>query len=180
MWIKKGKITLYPDGTLDPAKAAHSVVKHTDPSRLRAKVFRASNDEVADLRKNATTLAKELTAAKARIEYLERGRNEADRAEENFLELLGLARITLFAADDKAYNAILAELNDLSWLIAGGYEPMPRDVGDVDNYLADRPCKSKQTEEGGEIENTLPTADELANLYGIGSLDDEAPGDGQK
>jgi len=172
MWIKKGKITLYTDGTLDPAKAAQSVVKNTDPSRLRAKVFRASNDEIADLRKNTTTLAKELTAAKAQIEYLERGRNEADRAEQNFLDLLGLARITLFAADDKTYSAILVELNDLSWLIAGGYESLPGDAGEVDEYLANIPCAPKQTEEEGEVEIMLPTADELANLYALGSLDD--------
>lgn len=61
VWIRDGKVTLGPDGKLDPAKAARDVIKHTDPARLRARVFKqamAGRDElVARIRELEGTLA---------------------------------------------------------------------------------------------------------------------------
>ena len=164
VWIKQGKITLYTDGTLDPAKAAESVVRNTDPSRLRAKVFRVANDEISQLRRSVAALAHELAESKSRIEYLERATSEAERAEQNLLLLLVLAQARLSDTDAAEYPITIEELSDLSWLIAGGYEPLPGDAGEVENYLAYRLRALNQVKGGGEVEITLPTPDEIAFL----------------
>lgn len=39
-WIHAGKVTLGPDGRLDPVKAIQEVLKNTAPTRLRARIFR--------------------------------------------------------------------------------------------------------------------------------------------
>jgi hypothetical protein len=49
-WIKQGKVTLGPDGKLDPAKAAREVFERTDPARLRARVFKSAMESREDLR----------------------------------------------------------------------------------------------------------------------------------
>lgn len=70
-WVKLGKIrAVYPDGTLDPARAAREVIKNTDPSRLRAKIFRVATEDAQALRGRVATLERELDAAKAYIEAL--------------------------------------------------------------------------------------------------------------
>lgn len=50
-WIHEGKVTLGPDGKLDPAKATREVIERTDPARLRARVLKqatATHDELRD------------------------------------------------------------------------------------------------------------------------------------
>ena len=55
-WIKIGKITLFPDGTLDPRKAAQQVINNTAPGRLRARIFKLSFDEAAQNRAKIKSL----------------------------------------------------------------------------------------------------------------------------
>ncbi len=70
-WVKLGKIrAVYPDGSLDPARAAREVIKNTDPARLRAKIFRVATEDAQALRGRVATLERELSAAKAYIEAL--------------------------------------------------------------------------------------------------------------
>ena len=70
-WVKLGKIrAVYPDGSLDPARAAREVIKNTDPARLRAKIFRVATEDAQALRGRVATLERELDAAKAYIEAL--------------------------------------------------------------------------------------------------------------
>lgn len=68
-WIKEGKVTLGPDGKLDPAKASREVIQRSDPARLRARVL-----------KQATASHDELSRRVARLEAALRDRDERERA----------------------------------------------------------------------------------------------------
>lgn len=72
-WIKLGKITLHADGTLDAKAAAESLIKKTDPSKLRAKVFKQITND-------ATTLQNEITRLNVRVMELESALIESNTA----------------------------------------------------------------------------------------------------
>jgi len=70
-WVKLGKIKhTYPDGTLDPARAAREVIRNTDPARLRAKVFKVATEDAQALRVRVASLEKDLATASAYIAAL--------------------------------------------------------------------------------------------------------------
>lgn len=50
VWIKKGIISTYPDGSIDPKKAMKEYLANTDGSRMRANFMRTVSSEVDDLR----------------------------------------------------------------------------------------------------------------------------------
>lgn len=111
-WIKQGKVTLYPDGTLDPAKAAKQVINNSDPARLRAKLFKTAVSDVASLQRRVAQLETELEAARAEIEDL---RYQADFDEiqwYRFRMLLLDARddVRAAAADEQEYVEIMKRL----------------------------------------------------------------------
>lgn len=91
-WVKLGKIKhTYPDGTLDPARAAREVIRNTDPARLRAKVFKVANEDAQALRARVAELERKLTAAqalRARISELERKLNAAEGYYYNLIQAL--------------------------------------------------------------------------------------------
>lgn len=58
-WIKQGKVTIGPDGRLDPTQAAKQVIARTDPGRLRARVFKQAAGDNSDLRKRVAELERE-------------------------------------------------------------------------------------------------------------------------
>lgn len=72
-WIKLGKITLHADGKLDAKAAAESLIKKTDPSKLRAKVFKQITND-------ATTLQNEITRLNVRVMELESALIESNTA----------------------------------------------------------------------------------------------------
>lgn len=55
-WIKKGIITLGPDGLLDPVKASRELMERTNPARLRARVFKLASLPIEELRDRIKTL----------------------------------------------------------------------------------------------------------------------------
>lgn len=59
VWIKEGKVTLGPDGLLDPVVASRQVFERTDPARLRARIFRDAVAPYADLQKRVKELEEE-------------------------------------------------------------------------------------------------------------------------
>lgn len=69
-WIKQGKVTLGPDGRLDPHKAARDVLQRTDPARIRARLFKDAMSGNDELRNRARNLDKQL--ADQRIEFAHR------------------------------------------------------------------------------------------------------------
>lgn len=104
-WVRKGKIqTVYPDGSLDPARAARDVIRNTKPSQLRAKVFKVATEDAQALRIRLADLERKYAAAIAfgenllqalrdtgvsegRVEYLEwlasTGRRHTDADEDD-------------------------------------------------------------------------------------------------
>lgn len=95
-WIKEGKITLGPDGRVDPHKASREVMRNTDPARMRARVFKhamASQDElrarVVELeaeqadrarREQAVRWQEQDIAAKALAKFMDAVRTRFDEA----------------------------------------------------------------------------------------------------
>ena len=72
-WIHAGKVTLGPDGRLDPAKALQEVLKNTAPTRLRARMFRQAMDgadamrvEIRALQRKCAILESELAERNVR------------------------------------------------------------------------------------------------------------------
>lgn len=59
-WIKQGKVTLGPDGRLDPHKASREVLQRTDPARLRARVFKDAMAGTGQLRARVRELEQQL------------------------------------------------------------------------------------------------------------------------
>ena len=126
-WIAQGKITLYPDGTLDPAKAAREVINNSDPLRLRAKVFKAASSDVGALRKEIAALTQKLESANKRNEYLDEMLREYEVAEEIYRAML-LSRLDdIRQLDITTFAELLDTLSDESLIAAAG------DLGIIDD-----------------------------------------------
>ncbi|MBL8448198.1 MAG: hypothetical protein JNJ44_12380 [Zoogloeaceae bacterium] len=59
-WVKEGKVTIGPDGLLDPVVASRQVFERTDPGRLRARVFREAMAPYGELQAKVRALESEL------------------------------------------------------------------------------------------------------------------------
>lgn len=71
-WMKKGKIrSIYPDGSLDPVRAAQDVIRNTDPAKLRAKVFKVATEDAHALRQRVTALEADAKDWRAECQRLE-------------------------------------------------------------------------------------------------------------
>lgn len=64
-WVRKGIVVAGPDGRIDPHRAASDVLKKTDPSRLRAKIFKQAGDAEAQLRARVVELETQLARTDA-------------------------------------------------------------------------------------------------------------------
>ncbi len=64
-WVKKGWVTLGPDGLLDPVVATRQLLTHADPARLRARIFREATTTLGDLRARVQSLEAEVAAERA-------------------------------------------------------------------------------------------------------------------
>lgn len=69
-WIKEGKITIYPDGTLDPKKAAKEYIQNSDPARVKASIFKVITDDVDTLKKEIQQLNAKISEQKNYIGVL--------------------------------------------------------------------------------------------------------------
>jgi hypothetical protein len=152
-WIKCGKITLYPDGTLDPAKAARQVIDNSHPGRLRARVFKAAVDDVGALRRYIAALERDLAAARADIAYMERRLKEDERIERNLMALILAAAAEMRAADDARFAELLDELLDQA-IIASGF-PGAEEAG---------PGALEQKKGGGALHDPEAAAAEAAAI----------------
>lgn len=68
-WIHEGKVTLGPDGKLDPAKATREVIERTDPARLRARVLKQATATHGELRDRIRELEADLALAKEQADH---------------------------------------------------------------------------------------------------------------
>lgn len=115
-WVKSGKVTLFPDGTLDPARAAKQVIDNSDPARLRARVFKTAMDDVGALRRRIGSLEAELAEALERTAFLEQFSRNQDDAERIFVRLLIAHRTDLIEASADGFAAKLEQLLDAAIL----------------------------------------------------------------
>lgn len=85
-WIRNGKVTLGPDGKLDPAKASREVIENSDPARLRARTLKQATLTHAQLRARIRELQESCEA----IEIATRNRcvDEASRKLYRFVDAL--------------------------------------------------------------------------------------------
>jgi hypothetical protein len=80
-WVKDGKVTLGPDGRLNPRVGAKQVLDNTDPDRLRANVLKPLMGDVGELRRRVAEQA-------AKLEVLEAELHEARASEASFMRLV--------------------------------------------------------------------------------------------
>ncbi len=78
-WIKRGVISLGPDGLLDPVTASRQVFERTDPARLRARVFKDIARDVPELREQVRELRQALKQARAERDQIAGALDEALR-----------------------------------------------------------------------------------------------------
>lgn len=112
-WVREGKITLFPDGTLDPARAARQVIANSDPSRLRARIFKSVTDDVTTLRSKIIDLEMELQKIRERCDYLESFNSELILCSDLFMRLL-IERVADIRAtqDSRGFAKFLEALDD--------------------------------------------------------------------
>lgn len=96
-WVKAGKITLRPDGLLDPRAAVRQLVRTSDPARLRSRVLapilaevRAAQAREAALLETVAGLRRELAGADEDAQFHEAAADE-------LLHSLGLFRARVLA-----------------------------------------------------------------------------------
>ena len=92
-WIRAGKVTLGPDGRLDPVAGIQEVLNNTAPTRLRARVFRQAMQ-------GADAMRAEIRALQRRCAHLE---SEAHTSAADLrAEVARLQRALVVAGDHEA------------------------------------------------------------------------------
>lgn len=130
-WIKQGKVTLGPDGRLDPQIAARQVMENSDPARLRARVLRP-------LAVDVDALNQQIADRDAHIAYLKEFIDELDAAHEKLLDLVEERWLEISQLDVTVIGDRLEELHDEALLLVSGYadEGLLEDDGNVDTENA--------------------------------------------
>lgn len=99
-WIRAGKVTLGPDGRLDPVAGIQEVLNNTAPTRLRARVFRQAMQ-------GADAMRAEIRALQRRCAHLE---SEARTGSDDLrAEVARLQRELVVAGDHKAAAVAAAQ-----------------------------------------------------------------------
>lgn len=139
-WIRDGKVTLGADGRLDPSVAARQVIDNSDPSRLRARVFKAATEDAASLRQRIAALETQLEGARGRISFLEEFNAAAERQHEFFITLLKARWEVLRESRADQVSPRLEMLAETAMFCADGMDPNdPDDEGGHDpRTLLDR------------------------------------------
>lgn len=86
-WVKKGWITLGPDGLLDPVMATRQLLAHADPTRFRARLFRDVTATMGELHARIQSLEAEVVAAK-RVTALTLHKDDMARRESRFQDAI--------------------------------------------------------------------------------------------
>jgi len=115
-WVKQGKITLFPDGTLDPKRAAQSVFDNTDPARMRAKVFQIdiddSTEKIRDLHAQMIDLSNQLQLANRKINHLWKFCLESYGANEHILDFFVRSRGELLSINPDDWEGMIENIID--------------------------------------------------------------------
>lgn len=110
-WVQDGKVTLGPDGRLDPKVAAKQVLNNTDPARLRANVLKPLVNDVGELRRQIKGQATRLETLEAELEQACAGERLFMALVDEFDGLLREREAELRDTEDSAaWLALLDEL----------------------------------------------------------------------
>jgi transcriptional regulator with XRE-family HTH domain len=140
-WIKRGWVTTFPDGTVNPREAVASVIRHSH-GRIRAKLLRPLTDDVDSLRRQLREQTERAEAAERQAHELEADLAEARRLESLFMRMLdefdGLltaheSRLRA-APDSTAWRTLLDELYEDAENLANMNDAPAGD--DLDSLLA--------------------------------------------
>jgi hypothetical protein len=136
-WVKNGVVLLFPDGTLDPAASAKRVIGHTDPGRMRARIFKDMTASVDDWRQRALLAEAQLEAAQKRIDCLDSMLEEYELTEKNFTALILDNLAALYSESETGRELMVNELLEEA-VMAAGVElgVIPADDG-IDEAIAD-------------------------------------------
>ena len=66
VWVRKGWISVGPDGRFDPQEASRQLMQHANPARLKARVFRDAMAPLGALHARIKSLETEVAAERAR------------------------------------------------------------------------------------------------------------------
>jgi hypothetical protein len=119
VWIRNGKVTVGPDGRLNPVEACRQVMRNSDPSRLRSKMLRGLCDDEGDLRRQISERDALITKLNARVEYLTGCWDELDCAFEQFLTEIPAQWESLCILDPDLIVPALRELFNTSIITCG-------------------------------------------------------------
>lgn len=147
-WIRAGKVTLGPDGRLDPAKSIQEVLKNTAPTRLRARIFRhamegadAMRVEIRALQRKCALLESELAERNVRqVRAILSAEQSETRAQASLSSARQAARL---AADITAGLFQAAVVQEFDRLVAERASPagdLAYALGDIWRRVADRNC----------------------------------------
>jgi predicted transcriptional regulator len=103
-WIKDGKITLGPDGHINPKRALDEYFNSTDPNRVRARTLKQSAVELDDLRRRLRLAELELERLQREAEAMRYG-GDIDLDEIQRLAALSDALTSRFAEAIEAHAA---------------------------------------------------------------------------
>lgn len=111
-WVKHGLVLLFPDGTLDPAVSSRRVIDHTDPARLRARIFKDALKGLDEWKAEAKSLASDLAAAKTKMEYLDDFSSRLDETSELYQSEVSRLLVALAPGRQEEIKALLDQLAD--------------------------------------------------------------------
>ena len=72
-WVSDGKISTYPDGTIDPKRAMREYMLNTDPTRVRARVMRTATSDIDELKSINSNLTRQLEQLKELLQNANHG-----------------------------------------------------------------------------------------------------------
>lgn len=125
-WIRRGLITLGPDGRVDPTKAARDLVTRSDPGRLRARVFRDIVDDVGALRRRISDLEAKSRDLQEQVTHLDRVRRAQATCEALLVKLLLASEADLRATPGAAgWRDMIEALRDEAAMSVAGTGPAP-------------------------------------------------------
>ena len=136
-WIHAGKVTLGPDGRLDPVKAIQEVLKNTAPTRLRARIFRQAME-------GADAMRVEIRALQRKCAFFERELQTSvalrAEAEAGFKRQLAAAGSAKEDATQRALSAMRREvLRRFSQLVDAhvrSYGDMSWQLEEVEHFVS--------------------------------------------
>ncbi|AVR89533.1 hypothetical protein Tharo_2645 [Thauera aromatica K172] len=172
-WIKRGVVSLGPDGLLDPVTASRQVFERTDPARLRARVFKGLAKDVPELREQVRELRDALKQALAERDQLAAERESLAAALNESMRL----RMHNDEIETRLHD-LLAGIADQWPALASSAEAgnLPDDLDRLSCRLFRRFSDADMAETFGDDESSdLDSLDYLAELENSPPLDERAP-----